>query len=233
MYYSTAEEMAELDRIAVDRRLPIQTMMDHAGKLMPTLIKLLDYEAQTPLTIVCGKGNNGGNGTAAAFYLKEQGYRPKLVMLSSKITPESTHFLKLAVEKSVPVVYFEEDKETSDEWIADAEVVIDAMIGYRLEGAPKGVYAEAVNMINDSDADVISFDTPTGVHIDTGEPLSPSVQAETTLTLALPKKLFETKAGKKASGNVYIGDLSIPEAVYNEISPDSRPAFKENGLLEL
>ena len=112
--------------------------------------------------------------------------------------------------------------------------IIDSLIGYHLDGAPRGDFATAINLINESGKRVVSYDLPSGVDATTGECYSPCVKANVTLTLALPKRVFKNKKAKQYFGRVYLADIGIPEFLYKKVNPKiKRPFLIGNGLVEL
>lgn len=225
MYYATADEMAKLDELAVVSGLEIRQMMELAGWHMLQLFKTSGVSKDSNVAIVVGKGNKGGDGLSAARHLANHGYVVTVYLLDRKISPDAQHHLDL-LEKMEVVV-----QDYTGQTFKDYDVIIDSLIGYRLSGAPRGNYAEAINQMNSSSAKVISYDLPTGVDATTGEVEGEPVNADYTLMLALPKKALHSRANSDKFGEVYLADIGIPEYLYNQVEESSRPDFIDSSLL--
>ena len=233
MYYSTAKEMERLDELAVASGLEIRQMMELAGWHMVTLFAAENIPTTARITIVVGKGNKGGDGLSAARHLVNAGWQQvTVVMVSRETTADSLRHRQLIEQMGIPILYTEDDEEAATAVIHAADVCVDSLIGYQLDGAVRGLFVLLVEAMNTSAATVIAYDLPTGLDPDTGEATGVSVRADITLTLALHKKLFTTPAGQSASGQVYMADIGIQAFLYEKIAPSSRPEFV-SGLLQL
>ena len=113
---------------------------------------------------------------------------------------------------------------------ADAEVALDAVIGYSLRGAPTGRSAGLIELVN-RHAKVLSLDTPSGLDTATGERPGVSVDADATLTLAMPKAGLR---GAPGVGRLFVGDISVPASVYDAFGASIAPdLFAESPILEV
>jgi len=231
MYYADAEEMERLDALAVENGLEIRQMMELAGWHMVSVFRQLKITKGSKIMVLVGKGNKGGDGLAAARHLVNYGYHVQVLLLDRKISRDSQHHLRLLEKMRVPVHDFSEGRTSIPEY----EILIDSLIGYHLEGVPRGIFREAIEAMNSSGKKIIAYDLPSGVDPDTGACLEPCVQAFATLSLAMPKKLFATEEGKAKSGQVFMADIGIPHFLYDMIAPGSRPPFEkfENSLIVL
>jgi hydroxyethylthiazole kinase-like uncharacterized protein yjeF len=227
MYYATAKEMERLDALAVEHGLEIRQMMELAGWHMVSLFRKLQIPKEANITVIVGKGNKGGDGLSAVRHLVNHGRKVRVLMLDKKISEDSTHHLQLLEKMRVSI----EDFRAGKEHIEESDILIDGLIGYHLEGVPRGVFAEAIEAMNASGKRIISYDLPSGVDPTTGKCFDPCVQAFATLSLAMPKKVFAAEEGKAKSGQVFVADIGIPNFVYDQISLGSRPVFDKNGGL--
>lgn len=233
MYYATAKEIEQLDTIAVEHGLEIRQMMELAGWHMIGLLDELGIATNQRLTIVCGKGNNGGDGLAAARHLTNHGYQVSAILAEADLKPDAQHHLDLLRTMGVETIDFETEKEKAQQRIGEAHTLVDALLGYHIDGAPRGTIAELITMMEVADVYTISYDLPSGVDATSGECYEPCITADATLSLALPKKLFQTKTGAKVSGTVFIGDLGIPATLYDRVHPNSRPNFGPAGMTRI
>ena len=113
---------------------------------------------------------------------------------------------------------------------ASAEVVVDAVIGYSLKGAPRGRSLELIEAVPSLAAAVVSLDTPSGLNVTTGDVPGAVVRADATLTLALPKSGLR---GPDCVGELYLGDISVPPSVYDDMGAGPAPDFSTNPILRI
>ena len=226
MYYATAKEMEQLDKLAVQSGLEIRQMMELAGWHMVSLFEVLRISKLSSVVVVVGKGNKGGDGLVAARHLANRGQDVSVILLSEDISANSRHHLNLLKKMRVPVTMYERNKHKAKSMIENSAILIDALIGYHLAGAPRGLFKEVIELIKSvSGKKIISYDLPSGVDATTGECLYPCIQADVTLSLALPKRAFKVKKTKVACGKIFLADIGIPNFLYDRIRKGSRPRF--------
>jgi NAD(P)H-hydrate epimerase len=228
MYYATAQEMEELDKRAEENGLEIRQMMELAGYHMLAVFLKLGIDKGKSVGVVCGKGNKGGDGLSAARHLINNGWRVRILLLDREISAHAKHHLDLLEAMDGDIALYPEGREM----IRNSDVLIDSLIGYHLDGPPRGAFKEVIELMNQSEAMIVSYDLPSGADATTGECLKPCVRAHATLTLALPKKIFAAEEGRTRSGRVFLADIGIPAFLYDRIHAGSRPSF-EQGILEL
>ena len=103
-------------------------------------------------------------------------------------------------------------EEPSDGPVVD--LIIDGIIGYGLEGAPRGGAARLIRWANRQNAPILSLDVPSGIDSSTGETFEPAIRAAATMTLALPKTGLATEAAQDAVGELYLADIGVPTSLY-------------------
>jgi len=234
MYFSTAKQMERLDFLAVKDGLKIQQMMELAGWHMVEVFKRLRIRKNSFIIIVVGKGNKGGDGLSAARHLINHGWKNILVVfVSNKLSRDSSHHRDLLKLMNVKMTQFVTSRNIVLREIARADYIIDSLIGYHLEGAPRGIFKELIETMNVAPGKIIAYDLPSGLDATTGECLEPCIRAWVTLTLALPKNALKIKSGKQASGIIFLGDIGIPIFLYNEIQKGSRPNFNNSGIIKI
>ena len=207
----TGEQMREVDRIAVEEfGLGILQMMENAGRnLAGTVLELLDA-AESEVAILAGSGGNGGGGLCCARHLLNHGVQVS-VLLSKE--PEAmlgpaAHQLRTLRAVGVGPV----KPSGAGQAIRRADIVVDALIGYSLRGAPRGRVAALIDLCNAASTLTLSLDLPSGMDATTGGVPGKAVEAARTLTLALPK----TGLGRVA-GEIYLTDIGIPPEVYERM----------------
>jgi hydroxyethylthiazole kinase-like uncharacterized protein yjeF len=225
MYY-TEKQIESLDREAVENGLEIRQMMELAGLQMLNLFGVLKIPHSALVVVLCGKGNNGGDGLAAARFLVNEGWEVNVILAEAALNENASHHLKLLKKMKVPALVFSENPAKAEEWIQRAAILVDALLGYHIKGNPKKPYDRMIKLVNEVNAKVIAYDLPSGLEATNGHCSTPCVQADYTLTLAIPKKAYKTPSGKIQSGQTYVADIGIPEFLYDKILKKSRPDFK-------
>ncbi|MDA2936110.1 NAD(P)H-hydrate epimerase [Patescibacteria group bacterium AH-259-L05] len=235
MYYAAAQQMAKLDDLAIKNGLEIRQMMELAGWQMLNLFRHGKIPKKSKIMIVCGKGNQAGDGLCAGRHLANSGYKVNFVLVSKNMSPDSVHHLQLIKKMKLSLIYYPNNKAKAKKLIQNSDIIIDALIGYNLSGAPRKDFKELVEFINQSKGKIISYDIPTGIDSTAGECFSPCIKAWITLSLALPKQAFRRKQARKACGKIFVADIGIPSFIYNKIAVHSRPSFEryKNGLVPL
>lgn len=205
-----AAQMRAVDEWAIENAgVPSLELMELAGTAIGRTA--LEPSPEGPIVIVCGKGNNGGDGLVAARLLRENqdrlgDKRVEVLLLAEPdaLAPDAaTNLQKLPGE---PPHAFDAAL------IASAGVIVDAILGTGASGAPTGVVAEAVTAINhrSAAASVIAVDMPTGVDASTGEVPGEAVYADLTISLHLPKVGQFVSPGVLHAGEVRVADIGIP-----------------------
>jgi ADP-dependent NAD(P)H-hydrate dehydratase / NAD(P)H-hydrate epimerase len=213
-----ARDVREADRIAIEAMgIPSLSLMENAARVVVReLVRLLPDPLAGRVAIVCGKGNNGGDGMAVARLLKGAGYLPEVLLLAdpASLSGDARAQYDRLEGGGVPVrlLFGESDLEALEGRLAEADLVVDALLGTGLGGPVRGLYARAIAAINASGAFVVSVDIPSGLSGDALLPDEPAVHADLTLTLALPKPILYTPEASGLCGEVRLLDIEIPPA---------------------
>ncbi len=213
----TADQMAEIDRIAIEEVGPnLFQMMENAGRnLAMSVLERLGTHRKDVI-VLAGTGSNGGGGICAARHLANRGVPVTLVMSDVGVLGDVAS-QQLAVYRGAGG----REAAPADVGRVAGHLVIDALIGYRLEGPARGPVADIMSGVDTTDAFVIALDVPSGIDATTGEPTGPYIPADLTVTLALPK----TGLGHPDCGLLELSDIGIPSEVYRraglEIPPGS------------
>jgi len=198
----TRDQMREVDRIMIeDLGIELIQMMENAGRNLARLV--FDRYQPKSVLVLAGSGGNGGGGLVAARHLSNWGVSVSVATTGSSLAPVPAHQAEILRRMGVN---FGEP--------ASADVVIDAIIGYSLVGAPRGVAAHLIDYANQQSSPVVSLDAPSGVDVDTGDALDRAVGATVTMTLAAPKVGL---VGAVAVGEHLLADISVPPQVYQRL----------------
>ncbi len=114
-----------------------------------------------------------------------------------------------------------------------ANLILDAIFGYSLAGAPSGRAAELIEAANAASVPILALDLPSGLHPDTGEALEPAIRATATLMLALPKAGPIRPRARAWTGDLYLADISVPELVYRRLGLEVGPIFADSDLIKI
>lgn len=161
--------------------------------------------------ILVGKGNNGGDGLAAARYLRETGIAVTLVYAvpPESLSGEAALQRDAAAAMGLPAVVYGRDRLD----LAECSGILDALLGTGGAGAPRGAYAELIAAANSSGKVIVSADIPSGLNADTGETHEPCIHASVTVCLAFLKRGLLQYPGAGAAGHVKVRAIGIPTAL--------------------
>jgi ADP-dependent NAD(P)H-hydrate dehydratase / NAD(P)H-hydrate epimerase len=177
--------------------------------------------------VVCGVGNNAGDGFAAARHLHRWG---KLVSVSC-VDAGRLRGATLRQWDALAKVGIDVSSELK---LEGAEVVLDALFGTGLSRAPEGKFAAWIEAINDSRSRVIAVDLPSGLDADSGVAYAPTVRANTTVTLGLAKPGLLEGDGPRVAGEIWVADIGVPFEAYTAIGIEvPHNLFGENDSVRL
>jgi hydroxyethylthiazole kinase-like uncharacterized protein yjeF len=209
--------MRAVDRWAIEQGAPSLDLMERAGAGVYRAVEELAPDG--PVVVVCGKGNNGGDGLVVARLLREAG-RSVTVLCTAPVEEFSgdaaVQLARLPGERPL-------EPAALDGVLEGAAVVVDALLGTGFEGVPRGTVAEAIEALGDARAPVVSVDVPSGVDASTGEVSGAAVRAALTVTFHAAKPGLWIHPGKALAGRVVAIDIGIPRGA---------PAAPTVGLLE-
>ena len=211
----TAAQTRELDQLAAkDWGLPSLTLMERAGAAAVECLTRRYPDARN-LLVVCGGGNNGGDGYAAARLALEQGLaaRAAAVADQERLQGDAAHCARRFAEAGPGLI----EKTLSPAALARADLIVDALFGTGLSRAAQGAFLDAIGMINEAAAPAFSLDLPSGLCADAGTPLGAAVKADATLSFIGLKRGLFTGAGPECCGEVLFDDLGAPAGLYQEV----------------
>lgn len=204
------EEMYRADALAVEAGTPGVELMENAGRGITDAV--VRRWQPRPAAVLCGPGNNGGDGFVVARLLAEAGWPVRLALLGSAD--------RLKADAAANAERWHGDIEPLDTEILDgAELVVDALFGAGLARPPDGAAAAAIEAINASWLPCVAVDVPSGIHGDSGRVLGVAARAELTVSFFRPKPAHFLMPGREYCGEVEIVDIGIPETVLDDIRP--------------
>lgn len=235
LFAAGADHLLRLDELAVQNGLLIPQMMELAGYHVLSVFHVLGLDRGTSVTVLCGKGNKGGDGLCAARHLTNAGYRVSVVLADDDLSEHPAHHLQLARAMGLKVYSGTDQLDEVLGALSKTDIIVDALIGYQLNGVPRGRFGDLIELANSSKKPVISCDLPTGLSAQTGELYDPHINAIATVSYAYHKRAFLEDPGKNAAGRIFLVDVGIPDLIYDQVMEGSRPPFQlaDRGLLEI
>ncbi len=219
MKVSTVKQMRELDRRAIEEYgIPEELLMENASLAAYEVVrKTLGKLEGRIITVICGGGNNGGDGLALARKLYSMGSEVSVLIMGdpSKYKSAAQTNYEIVKNLSIPVKKVE-SAETVVPYVRDADAVVDAIFGTGLSRPVEGVYRDVIRTINKEARYVVSLDIPSGVNGETGQVMGIAVDADETVTFGLPKIGNLVYPGYEYGGNLSVTHISFPEELTHQ-----------------
>lgn len=202
-----AQAMRDTDRWAIEQQgIPSLELMERAGTGLARAVGELAPEGD--VAIVCGTGNNGGDGLVAARLLRAEGRAVRVLLTADPLAlsgDPAANLERLPTPATTPA-----HQPFSAAALAGAAVIVDALLGTGFSGAPRAPALEAIEAIVRCGAPVVAADVPSGVDASTGEVTGAAVRAALTVTFAAAKPGLLVAPGKRHAGDVRVLDIGIP-----------------------
>ncbi len=215
--YLTATQMKELDTAASSYGVSERQLMENAGEAL-----YREISAAVPsgdITVVCGVGNNGGDGYAVAALLKQAGRNVTVVYTDAPKGGSSRYFLDLYIKNGGTLLRYADNAERCAGLIIDrSAAVVDALFGFSFRGQLQGDYLKITEIINSTHAKIVSADLPSGVYADGG--YAPGcVSADITCTFSVNKLSTLSYPSCAFCGRTVLCDIGVPFEVMEGIRP--------------
>lgn len=219
----TAEEMTGADVRAQRLGMPGVRLMEHAGTAVAAAARALAADAGRlgtgPILVLCGPGNNGGDGLVAARRLAAHGVRTVAALVATEPKPRTPdaarNWDRLASRREVERIHVPVARDITllEHGVERAAIVIDALLGTGVKGLLREPVRSAVEMVNrarSAGVPVLAVDCPTAVDLTSGELSEPVVRADVTVTFHRPKAGLLTRRGAAVAGRVLVAPIGIP-----------------------
>jgi NAD(P)H-hydrate epimerase len=205
----TVAEAQAFDQLAEERLgIPSLILMENAGRsVAEEALKMLHGKKKA--AIICGAGNNGGDGFVAARHLLNAGIDIKVYLVgeSSKLKAGPKINLNILMKMKQKVVKLRALRDLNG--INNFDLVIDAIFGIGLKSEVRSPSSEVINLLNRSGKPILAVDVPSGLDADTGKVLGAAIKARKTVTFVAPKRGFSRNCGPRYCGKVIIRDIGI------------------------
>lgn len=210
------ENARRIDQIAMDQyRIPSILLMENAGRGSAETIHHL-YPSGG-ISILCGSGNNAGDGYVIARHLQTFGREVQIISLvdRDRLIGDAKTNSDIAHASCIPIVFAQNREETAS-FLTNTKIIVDAMLGTGSQGAPRTKIADAIRVSNETSAARIAIDLPSGLDCDTGLASDPTFQADHTLTFVAEKIGFKKNNADGYTGAVSIIDIGVPQKLLND-----------------
>ena len=229
-------QMIEVDRAMIeDYEISLIQMMENAGSCLANVARKRFFDGDPhgkTVTVLAGTGGNGGGALVAARRLLNYGAKVEVFVTrpSDAFSPISRHQYGILVNMKQAPRLAEAIRHAQQ-----PDLILDGVIGYSLQGAPRGSAADLINWANNSGAPILALDAPSGIDTTTGQTFDPSINATATLTLALPKKGLLASLIASQVGELYLADISVPPELYAlpELSIEVGHIFAKSDIIRL
>ncbi len=215
----TSAEMGELDaRTIREAGVPGAVLMETAGRgVFRALWDRFAERARAGAVVVCGRGNNGGDGFVVARCLLNRGVPVRALLLGDRdrVSPDARVHLEAYLGSGGTLTQVGADGAGLDAAVSGASLVVDAILGTGLRSDVRGVAAQAIEAVNRAKGLVVSVDIPSGVDADTGRICGRAVRADLTVTFAWPKRGHFLHPGAAVRGDLVVVDIGIPPGFLN------------------
>jgi ADP-dependent NAD(P)H-hydrate dehydratase / NAD(P)H-hydrate epimerase len=219
----TGTQMQALDRRTItEAQVPSLVLMERAG----TGVSAFLQDRFSPLrgktvTILCGKGNNGGDGFVVARLLRQHHVKVTVLLLApaGDLSRDAAimyrRWIRVAGKSSSRPF---RSSEQAGAMLASSDIIVDALLGTGLSTEVTGIYRDAIRLMNGAGRPVIAVDMPSGIHADNGALLGEAVHATATITFGLPKLGLYLGAGIDHAGTIHVIDIGIPPAYVEAVN---------------
>ena len=224
----TRERSREIDALAINRYgIPGLVLMENAGRGVVDVLLSIDpvliENPQHSVTVLCGKGNNAGDGFVIARHLEIRGVHTKVILLADPVElrgDAQTNF-EILCHTNVPMIDLSKSKNIGIQLTAESvnsAWLIDALLGTGAQGEPREPFASAIRWMNDQSGKRLAVDIPSGLDCDSGKPSSTTVRADHTCTFVAVKQGFSVESAQSCLGSLHVVSIGIPPKLIDEIS---------------
>jgi NAD(P)H-hydrate epimerase len=234
-----AAQMREADRRTIDEiGIPSLVLMENAGRQVVAAMEAVHTDLlERQVAVLCGRGNNGGDGFVVARTLVQRGVDVSVFLMGrvADVRGDARTNLEILGRLGLTVV----EVDDSQAWelhfaeVSDCTLIVDAIFGTGLNTPLAGFIESVVTDINASGIPVVSIDVPSGLSADSCDPPGTSIEAGMTVTLAAPKLPLVLPPAEVRAGDIVIADIGIPTAVIDAVEGPHLELLTRAGMREL
>src|SRR5437867_2407360 len=216
-------QMREADRRTIEEiGIPSLVLMENAGRQVVAAIEAMHGELlEGQVAVLCGHGNNGGDGFVVARTLLQRGVGVSLFLIGrvGDVRGDARTNLEILGRLGLTVVEVADSQawELHFSEVRDCSLIVDAIFGTGLNAPVSGFIESVITDVNTSGIPIVAIDLPSGLSADSPEPLGPSIEAGLTVTLAAPKLPLVLPPAEMRAGDIVIADIGIPGDVLESV----------------
>jgi hydroxyethylthiazole kinase-like uncharacterized protein yjeF len=217
MKVAKVDEMKDLDRCATKEfGIAEDLLMENAGQAVYFVILQEFGVENNKFVVLCGGGNNGGDGLVVARKIHSNGGEVKVFLLDDEANFKGAAKKNFEIVSRMPIEICRVSSiDSVIPELFDCDAVVDAIFGTGLVRKVSGIYKDVIQLINESQSAVFSVDIPSGINGDTGEVMGVAIEADYTVTFGLPKLGNILYPGYEHCGKLYVSHISFPPVLYN------------------
>jgi len=217
MKVAKVDEMRDLDRRATEEfGISQDLLMENAGQAV-YFVMLQEFGMKNKkFVVLCGGGNNGGDGLVVARKIQSSGGEAKVFLVDGEDKFRGAAKRNFEIVSRMPIEMSRVDSiDSIIAEVLDSDAIVDAIFGTGLVREVSGIYKDVIQLINESQRTVFSVDIPSGINGDTGEVMGVAVEADYTVTFGLPKLGNMLYPGYEHCGKLYVSHISFPPPLYS------------------
>ncbi len=215
----------ELDRLAIDRYgIPSIVLMENAARSCADAAREMLGPSPARVLILCGTGNNGGDGLAIGRHLHNAGHAVRLMLVGEPTTGDARTNLAIVERMGLPIARGAACELLDGELARGPALVVDALLGTGATRAVEGPMRALIERVNawrrepGSATRVLAVDLPSGLDADTGHPLGVAIRADATVTLAAQKPGLIVAHAAPYVGSLRVGEIGVPRELVDELA---------------
>jgi NAD(P)H-hydrate epimerase len=212
----TRQQVREVDRLAIEKyHVPGIVLMENAARgAADVAMEMLGSAANQNILILCGGGNNGGDGLAVARRLHNRGHNIVISLCTDPRKYQGDALINWRIVEAINLPRLAWEKAFDE--IRSPNIIIDAIFGTGLTESPRPPFAQIVDRVIAAHCPILAIDIPSGLDCDTGKPLGPCIRAGRTVTFVAQKVGFQEASSKKFTGEVTVADIGCPRQAIDE-----------------
>ncbi len=219
------EQSRRIDKIAIQHYgIPGMVLMENAGRgVVEVLCRIDQHLANRSVVVLCGKGNNAGDGFVIARHLAIQSVTVQVLLLAApeKLEGDARQNYEILRSCGVPMICVADQSDlhkTLDTHAGGTDWLIDAMLGTGARGEPREPILAAIAWMNRQPCKRLAVDLPSGLDCDTGQAATPTVRADLTCTFVAPKIGFSCDSSREFLGDVHVVSIGTPPKLLAEVT---------------
>ncbi len=211
----TVSQIQKLDKRVIEKiGIPSVVLMENAGRsVAQSVFTDLKGKRNARVAVVCGTGNNGGDGFVAARHLSGKGVKVDVFVLGvlKQLKPDAQIFHRVVKNLNISCRFLTKLDQNFIKALRGADIVVDAVFGVGLNRPIEGLARDVINALNANAKRVIAVDIPSGLDGTTGKVWGIAVKAFKTITFSFPKAGFFKNDGPTYAGRMKVADIGIPQ----------------------